>query len=298
MSAAHDDSPAGPDTSAPSNEPVLEHSPPASKPIPAGWYPDPIEPDVTRYWDGEQWVDQQPATAALSEQVVPPGGLSAAQTSAPDYLGAARPAQTAAAQAPATAGPRTVGSGAKMAALAPLHWRLGARAIDFGVLLLLNAAVNGWFIYQYVRELIPVIERASSVYARTGNMPNVEISDRAQRLSLIITAIMMLLWLAYELPSTINTGQTFGKRILGVTVVDLATGNKPRLGQALRRWLIFALPLVFPPICAAPIMAIGAAWCLWDRPARQSLHDKFAHTIVVRSGSISAISPSDRTGGH
>lgn len=35
--------------------------PPVTSP-PAGWYPDPIEPSVLRYWDGSQWTaDMQPA---------------------------------------------------------------------------------------------------------------------------------------------------------------------------------------------------------------------------------------------
>ena len=34
---------------------------PSSTP-PAGWYPDPTEPSVLRYWDGTQWTtDMQPA---------------------------------------------------------------------------------------------------------------------------------------------------------------------------------------------------------------------------------------------
>jgi hypothetical protein len=41
--------------------------PPASTP-PAGWYPDPAEPSVLRYWDGAQWtIDMQPVHQPASD---------------------------------------------------------------------------------------------------------------------------------------------------------------------------------------------------------------------------------------
>lgn len=40
--------------------------PPAATP-PAGWYPEPNEPSVIRYWDGSQWTSHlQPSPAALA----------------------------------------------------------------------------------------------------------------------------------------------------------------------------------------------------------------------------------------
>jgi uncharacterized RDD family membrane protein YckC len=231
-------------------EPNTVQSTKDSKQIPPGWYADPIDPQIQRYWDGEQWID-----TPHSRQVV---------TSSP----AADQASTHPVQ---------------VARLAPLNSRFAARIIDFGILLGLNIIVNGWFIYQYFSEIIPIASDASREYQANGKFPDITIPARAERLSLLITVIMLLLWLAYELPGMINTGQTVGKKILGIKVVDITNGQNPRFLSAFRRWFIFAFPLFFSPICAAPIMAIETAWCLWDKPARQCLHDKFAHTIVVRA---------------
>jgi hypothetical protein len=35
----------------------FRHPPDSDPPPPAGWYPDPAQPDAHRYWDGLQWTD-------------------------------------------------------------------------------------------------------------------------------------------------------------------------------------------------------------------------------------------------
>ncbi len=43
-------------------------------------------------------------------------------------------------------------------ALAPLGLRLVARLVDIGIVFLLNVVVNGWFVWQFVREIAPISE--------------------------------------------------------------------------------------------------------------------------------------------
>jgi len=68
------------------------------------------------------------------------------------------------------------------------------------------------------------------------------------------------------------SGQTIGKRALGIRVVDSATGGPIGFGRAVVRYFgrwISAIPFL-----------LGFFWMLWDRE-RQTWHDKFAQDVVV-----------------
>lgn len=82
---------------------------------------------------------------------------------------------------------------------------------------------------------------------------------------------------AYEGLLVAGSGQTLGKRVAGVRVVDAATGQPPPLGRALVRAAPYLLALV-------PV--VGSFWSLAYLPAvwrarRQGWHDLAAGTIVV-----------------
>jgi len=73
-------------------------------------------------------------------------------------------------------------------------------------------------------------------------------------------------------------GQTVGKRLLGIRVVDVDTGEPVGLARGLARYGVVALlsmALVVPEI-------IDGLWPLRD-PRRQSWHDKVARTLVVNA---------------
>ncbi len=68
------------------------------------------------------------------------------------------------------------------------------------------------------------------------------------------------------------SGQTIGKRAIGIRVVDLPGGGSIGHGRALVRWvgrIISSIPLL-----------LGYFWMLWDRE-RQTWHDKLASAVVV-----------------
>ncbi|WP_423920185.1 RDD family protein [Candidatus Poriferisodalis sp.] len=91
-------------------------------------------------------------------------------------------------------------------------------------------------------------------------------------------------WLVYEVVSVAVWGRTLGKRIVGIKVVHAVSGERPRWGKALLRWLV-------PSVLAAMpfIPWIGELWWVlcqvsltWDR-VYQGWHDKAAGTLVIKA---------------
>jgi uncharacterized RDD family membrane protein YckC len=69
-----------------------------------------------------------------------------------------------------------------------------------------------------------------------------------------------------------RTGQTIGKRALGVKVVDVQTGAPIGVGRAIGRH--------FAAILSAIPCGLGYLWMLWD-PNKQTWHDKIVRSYVV-----------------
>jgi len=68
------------------------------------------------------------------------------------------------------------------------------------------------------------------------------------------------------------TGQTLGKRAMGIRVVDANTGGPIGYGRAAVRWIgriISGIPCY-----------LGYLWMLWDKE-KQCWHDKMANDVVV-----------------
>ena len=69
-----------------------------------------------------------------------------------------------------------------------------------------------------------------------------------------------------------SSGQTLGKRALGIRVVDLGGGGSIGYGRAFIRYIgriVSAIPLL-----------LGYFWMIWDKE-KQTWHDKFANSVVV-----------------
>ena len=68
------------------------------------------------------------------------------------------------------------------------------------------------------------------------------------------------------------TGQTIGKRIMGIRVVRFATGGPLGYGLGIGRY--------FSRILSSIVCFLGYFWALWDRE-KQCWHDKICSTVVV-----------------
>ena len=75
-----------------------------------------------------------------------------------------------------------------------------------------------------------------------------------------------------------RSGQTLGKRIMKIRVVPLDPAGSLTRGMAAKRYLV-----QFPAGMFVPFFSyLDGLWQLWDKPYQQSLHDKFARTVVVK----------------
>jgi uncharacterized RDD family membrane protein YckC len=68
-------------------------------------------------------------------------------------------------------------------------------------------------------------------------------------------------------------GGTIGQRMLGLHVVDAATGRNIGIGRAIGRYVGYLI--------SAAVLLIGLIWAAFD-PRKQGWHDKMASTFVVR----------------
>ncbi|MEV0001276.1 RDD family protein [Micromonospora sp. NPDC050980] len=185
--------------------------------------------------------------------------------------------------------------------LASYGARLVARLIDLGVVFLLNALVNGWFVWRYIEAISPYLRetmrRAVNGDTSTEGLP--QIDDQAGGLQVVILLIATALWFAYEVPSMAARGQTFGKRVAGVRALPIEADQPLGFGRAFRRWSTLGMPTLLWYCCGLGLVLqfVDAVSPLFDQPLRQALHDKRAQTVVVqlpRNRSDPRTAPHDR----
>ena len=90
--------------------------------------------------------------------------------------------------------------------------------------------------------------------------------------------LQLVLWTVYSGLLSGITGQTLGKRALGIKVVRLTDRAPIGPGLGLLRALVHAL---LWQVCGIPGI-VDSLWPIWDAQ-KQSLHDKVAGAIVVRA---------------
>lgn len=86
-------------------------------------------------------------------------------------------------------------------------------------------------------------------------------------------AIMVIMVIIY-LRALGRTGQTWGRKIVGVKVIDASTGAPIGVWRALGRQL-------FESTISSWLFYLGFWWMLWD-PESQTWHDKAVNSVVVK----------------
>ena len=88
--------------------------------------------------------------------------------------------------------------------------------------------------------------------------------------------VLLLLGIAYTVYfEGSGSGQTVGKKLLNIRVIDFGTGGSLGYGRAFVRYvgrILSSIPLY-----------LGYLWMLWDRE-KQTWHDKLSNAVVVPTG--------------
>ncbi|MFG2134094.1 RDD family protein [Streptomyces sp. NPDC048751] len=93
------------------------------------------------------------------------------------------------------------------------------------------------------------------------------------------STVAAVLYVAYDTFLISRSGQTLGKKWLGMRVANLDNGSTPSVQTSLVRALVLWLPFAYCCACVWTIIAGG--WSYFDKPYKQGLHDKAAKTVVV-----------------
>jgi uncharacterized RDD family membrane protein YckC len=77
-----------------------------------------------------------------------------------------------------------------------------------------------------------------------------------------------------------RSGQTIGKRAMKLQVAPAEPGAQRSRMMFVKRWAVERVGGAFLPFFSY----LDGLWQLWDKPLQQCLHDKAAHTVVVKIG--------------
>lgn len=89
--------------------------------------------------------------------------------------------------------------------------------------------------------------------------------------NMLIPLLTMSLWSIITLIFWYRTGQTPGKKMANIIIVDAASHKKASLIQLIVRLLFFIMP----------IFAFFSFFIMLFHPKRQTLHDIFSKTVVI-----------------
>lgn len=149
--------------------------------------------------------------------------------------------------------------------LAPITRRAGARLIDAGLLGVVGFAL----ILPFMIAAYGLDRPGASVKDTSGVWSGASVFGWILVLGIVpfaYEAVQLALW-----------GQTLGKRVLGLRVLD-ETGAPLTPGRAVGRAAVNNLGYLFG--CGIGTL-MAYLWAIWDRPLHQALHDRLAATVVV-----------------
>lgn len=100
-----------------------------------------------------------------------------------------------------------------------------------------------------------------------------EVDDGAAGLSILLYLIIAIAaWAYYVMLEGGPTGQTLGKKAVGIRVVSMQTGGPIGYGKSFVRTLVRSFLSGF--------CLLGYLWMLWDQE-KQTWHDKISDSVVV-----------------
>jgi uncharacterized RDD family membrane protein YckC len=97
-------------------------------------------------------------------------------------------------------------------------------------------------------------------------------------LELGFVVLLLVGYYVYYVEMMFRSGQTVGKKVMKIQVVPIEPGATMTRGVAAKRYLVEFIGGVFVPFFSY----LDGLWQLWDKPYQQTLHDKFAKTVVIK----------------
>ena len=283
---------------------------------PAGWYDDPSNPDMLRYWDGVTWsshtAPRKSPTASSSSggpdyqgqrpsapsaprhptQAPPPpmpqGSGWQDQPHQPQQGGRGQEAQQGqqgqlgqAPQYPGAPGAASWMHSIKVTSdgvpLASWGRRLGAWLIDGVILVILTYIGARVFVPGYIDTVQQFLDAAGAQDQAAMNALVSQLTSESAKAGLLSWVITAVYCIAFWT----TTAQTPGKMAVGISVRRADQPGPLDLLTSVRRRLISIVQIL--PVVGGIyflIFLIDYLWPLWD-DKRQSLHDKVAQTQVV-----------------
>ncbi|MFD5434393.1 RDD family protein [Kitasatospora sp. NPDC127067] len=190
---------------------------------------------------------------------------------------AAAPAATAPSRAAGVTRTARTARTARVAVPAGLGRRLAARTVDTAVLLVVAVAAGiplGRSVTDHLQQKVDQARMASALSRRQIQVWLVD--DVVLGKIAVLIGILLFVSLLYEVLPVARTGQTFGKRLARIRVVDTAAPagrTRLSLGRSLLRWAVRQL---------GTVLLLGLVWPVFDRTARRGWQDRAARTRVVR----------------
>jgi len=231
-----------------------------------GWYPDPFSNGgYVRWWDGERWGPSTVEPTAVDPDAPMPAP-SRQPLQQPQSSGQLPPWATG---APASA--------AKLAPFPVATWGQRAMAI------VIDWLIEGLIAVPFVLWIAgPAIQRfVDSVPDGATRIPDAsmaQLMQDSQGLTLQLSLVSIVITFLYQVPQNALWGRTVGKRAIGLRIRPFAADGPIGWGTAALRWGAYTAGVL---VLRGLWPLLDYLWPLWDRPWRQTLHDKVARTLVV-----------------
>ncbi|MET0495805.1 MAG: RDD family protein [Actinoplanes sp.] len=164
--------------------------------------------------------------------------------------------------------------------LADFGTRLLAYLIDSALLSAIAMVVFVPVVVIVMFRVMPDFASSSDPY-ETQSQINAAMGDAFVTFLLLELGFVVALLIAYYfyyVEMMYRRGQTLGKKLMKLQVIPLDPAATLTRGMAAKRYLVEFVGGTTVPF----LFYLDGLWQLWDKPYQQTLHDKFAKTVVIK----------------
>lgn len=154
---------------------------------------------------------------------------------------------------------------------ASIGQRLGALLIDSLLLTILFLPLYLAMFSGFYNDIVESIRAADEVGSGEPLQPTFGINPG---LIVLLQVVSFGVGFLYYGLLVARTGQTLGRKLLGIKVVDATTGQLLPVSRAFVRYLVASL-------ASAQICGLGYFWAIWDQHHR-TWHDMASSSTVIR----------------